>query len=103
MSLTKTIDELERHIDYAASYFAEVKSELDDLEGEYINEIADLKSEIETLEEQNELLEEQAEELRSNLAIFELENMELRMEIELLKGEVYNHYKSTTSYYTDDK
>jgi hypothetical protein len=39
-------------------------------------------------EEQNELLEEQVEELNKKLAIFELENMELRLRIE-----VYNAFK----------
>jgi len=88
MSLTKTMDELERHIDYAASYFADVKSELDAVESEYITEIAELKDEIETLEEQNELLEEQVEDLNRKLAIFELENMELRLRIEVYDLEV---------------
>ncbi len=83
MSLTKTMDELERHIDYAASYFADVKSELDDVEGEYINEIATLKDEIDTLREVNEELAERASELSKKLAIFELENMELRLRIEV--------------------
>ena len=88
MSLAKTMDELERHIDYAASYFADVKSELDNLEGEYINEIADLKSEIETLVEQNELLEEQLEELKSENSILQLELMEVIMEISKIKHEL---------------
>jgi chromosome segregation ATPase len=83
MSVAKTMDELERHIDYAASYFADVKSELDNLEGEYINEIAVLNGQISTLEEQNELLEEQVEDLNTKLAIFELENMELRLRVEV--------------------
>lgn len=82
MSLTKTMDELERHIDYAASYFADVKSELDDVEAEYINEIVELKDEIEVLTEQNELLEEQVEALSKKLAIFELENIELRLKLD---------------------
>ena len=83
MSLGKTMDELERHIDYAASYFADVKSELENLEGEYSDEIAELNNEVEMLQEQNELLEEQVEELSKKLAIFELENMELRLRIEV--------------------
>jgi predicted nucleic acid-binding Zn-ribbon protein len=88
MSLEKTMDELERHIDYAASYFADVKLEFENLEGEYIDEIAELKDEVEKLEEQNYLLEEQVDDLSKKLAIFELENMELRLRIE-----VYNLVK----------
>lgn len=88
MSVAKTMDELERHIDYAASYFADVKSELDNLEGEYINEIADLNGQISTLEEQNELLEEQVEDLNAKLAIFELENMELRLRVDVYAVEL---------------
>jgi ubiquinone biosynthesis protein UbiJ len=83
MSLGKTIDELERHIDYAASYIADVKSELEDLEGKYMNELADYIDQIDTLNEQNELLEEQVENLNRKNAIFELENMELRLRIEV--------------------
>ena len=81
MSLTKTMDELERHIDYAASYFADIKSELDNVEGEYINEIATLKDETDTLREVNEELAERASELSKQLAIFELENIELRLKL----------------------
>ena len=75
------MNELEKYIDYTASYFADVKSELDDVETEYINEIANLKDEVEKLEEQNYLLEEQEEYLTKKLAIFELENMELRLKL----------------------
>lgn len=88
MSLDKSMDELERHIDYAASYFNDIKSGFDDVETEYINEIGDLKIQMETLEEQNYLLEEQVEDLNAKLAIFELENMELRLRIEVYDLEV---------------
>jgi hypothetical protein len=94
MSLGKTMDELERHIDYAASYFVDVKSELENLEGEYMTEIGDLKIQMETLEEQNYLLEEQVEELTKNLAIFELENIELRLKV--------NMYERTADAYRVD-
>ena len=83
MSLGKTMDELERYIDYAASYFADVKSELDDVETEYINEIANLKDEVDTLREVNEELAAEASELSKKLALFELENMELRLRIDV--------------------
>jgi hypothetical protein len=77
------MDELEKHIDWTASYFADVKSELENLEGEYMNEITDYIDQIETLNEQNELLEEQVEDLNRKNAIFELENIELRLRIEV--------------------
>jgi hypothetical protein len=83
MSLGKTMDELERHMDYAASYFVDVKSELEDLEGEYMTEIGDLKIQMETLEEQNYLLEEQVEDLNKQNAIFELENIELKLKVSM--------------------
>jgi chromosome segregation ATPase len=87
------MDELEKHIDWTASYFNDVKSELENLEGEYIDEIAELKDEIEKLEEQNYLLEEQVDDLSKKLAIFELENMELRLRID-----VYNSFKKEYMY-----
>tara|TARA_R110000868_G_scaffold134393_1_gene346343 strand:- start:156 stop:422 length:267 start_codon:yes stop_codon:yes gene_type:complete len=83
MNLDKTMDELERHINHAASYFADVKLEIEDLESNYLTEIAEHIDQIDTLGEQNELLEEQVEELSKKLAIFELENMELRLRIEV--------------------
>jgi len=83
MSLEKTMDELEKHIDHAASYFIDVKEELENLEGEYINEIGDLKIQMETLEEQNYLLEEQVEDLNKQNAIFELENIELKLKVSM--------------------
>ena len=83
MSLAKTMDELEGHIDYAASYFADLKSELENVEGEYVNIIATLNDETDTLREVNEDLAEQVADLRAKLAIFELENMELRLRIEV--------------------
>jgi ubiquinone biosynthesis protein UbiJ len=88
MSLEKTMNELERYIDYAASYFADVKSELEDLEGKYMNEITDYIDQIDTLNEQNELLEEQVEDLNRKNAIFELENIELRLRIEVYELEI---------------
>lgn len=63
MSLAKTMDELEKHIDYANSYFADVKQELETLETDYTLEIHELKKDIETMAEQNELLEEKIDDL----------------------------------------
>lgn len=88
MSLDRQINELEKHLDYASSYMADVKSELEELEGKFMNEISDYIDRIDTLNEQNELLEEQVEDLNRKLAIFELENMELRLRIEVYDLEV---------------
>jgi predicted nucleic acid-binding Zn-ribbon protein len=75
------MDELEKHIDYAASCFNDVRNEFAELEKEYLDDIKDLNEQNDTLGEQNELLEEQVEELNKKLAIFELENMELRLKL----------------------
>jgi chromosome segregation ATPase len=83
MSLAKTMDDLERHLDYASSYFKDVQQELEELENDYIGEIHELQKDVETLEEQNQLLEEQVADLNFKLAIFELENMELRLKVEV--------------------
>jgi hypothetical protein len=88
MSLAKTMDELEKHIDYANSYFTDVKQELETLETDYTLEIHELKKDVETLEEQNQLLEEQAEELSMKLAVFELENMELRLKLNVYELDI---------------
>jgi len=88
MSVTKTLSNLDSHLDYARIYFADLQSEIDDMCIEYDREIAEFKDEIETLEEQNELLEEQVEDLNRKLAIFELENIELRLRIEVYELEV---------------
>ena len=88
MSLDKQMDELERHLIYAKSYFDDVRSEFESTEGEYLNIIATLNDETDTLREQNELLEEQVEDLNRKLAIFELENIELRLRIEIYELEV---------------
>jgi len=81
MSIERTINDLERHLDYATIYFADAKSELADLENEYINEIAQLKDDISTLEAQNELLEEQVGELKK-------ENVMLNLEVSEITGEL---------------
>lgn len=88
MSLDKQMDELERHLDYAKSYFDDVRSEFESTEGEYLNIIATLNDETDTLREVNEDLAGQVAELKRKLAIFELENMELRLRIEVYDLEV---------------
>lgn len=88
MSLAKTMDELERHIDYAASYFADVKSELETLETDYTLEIHELQKDVETISEQNELLEEQVEELRTENTLLQFELMEVTMQLTKLRHEL---------------
>ena len=88
MSLDKQMDELERHLDYAKSYFDDVRSEFASTEGEYLNIIATLNDETDTLREVNDDLAGQVAELNRKLAIFELENMELRLRIEVYELEV---------------
>jgi len=88
MSLDKQMDELERHLDYAKSYFDDVRSEFESTEGEYLNIIATLNDETDTLREVNDDLAGQVAELNRKLAIFELENIELRLRIEVYDLEV---------------
>jgi len=87
MSIERTINDLERHLDYATIYFADAKSELADLENEYINEIAQLKDDISTLEAQNELLKEQLDDLKKENAMFQLELAEITIHYLHYKGE----------------
>lgn len=83
MSFEKYIDDLKKHLDYARDYCDNVTNEFVSKEGEYLNIIATLNDETDTLREQNELLEEQVEDLNRKLAIFELENVELRLRVEV--------------------
>jgi archaellum component FlaC len=88
MSITRTLDHIETHLDYARDYFHTLQNEIDEIITEYDKEFGELKNLVETLEEQNESLEEQVEDLNRKLAIFELENIELRLRIEVYELEV---------------
>jgi hypothetical protein len=88
MSLEKSMNEVERHLDFAKSHLIDLIDEIERELKDVNIELADQNKELQLLTEQNELLEEQVEELNKKLAIFELENMELRLRIE-----VYNAFK----------
>ena len=77
MSLTKTLDNLESHMDSTRDYFYHLQEQIDEIVTEYNREVAELKNQIETLEEQNELLEENLEEWKVKCAILETENLEV--------------------------
>lgn len=81
MSLTKNIEEIEKHLDYASSYLSDLKSELEqDLTA--VNRLLDESKEtIEILEEQNELLEEKVTELQK-------ENLMLNIELAEVTGQL---------------
>lgn len=88
MSLAKTMDELEKYIDYANSYFADVKQELETLETDYTLEIHELQKDIETMAEQNELLEENINDL--SIEIKFLESKVAQLEFELVEAVMKN-------------
>ena len=74
MSIERTMNEVENHLDYVNDYFKDLRQEFEVLETDYINDINKLEDEKSQLEEQNELLEEDNMNLRS-------ENTQLKLEI----------------------
>lgn len=88
MSLEKTMNDLEQHLDYASSYFRDVQEQLETLETDYTLEIHELKKDVETLSEQNELLEEQIEEWKYQNALLQLELMEVTGQLIHMKHEL---------------
>jgi len=74
MSLERTMNDLEEHIDYASSFFGDLRHEIEIELKDLHDEITELKDEKSQLEEQNELLEEDNMDLRS-------ENTQLKLEI----------------------
>ena len=77
MSLERTMNELEEHIDYASSFFGDLKNKIEIELKDLHDEIAELKDEISTLEEQNTLLTEQLEELKYEYGMINLELIEV--------------------------
>ena len=77
MSLERTMNDLEKHIDYVNGCFANVQSAIEDLEKEYKDEIAELKDEVSVLEEQNILLTEQLEDSKYENGMINLEFLEV--------------------------
>ena len=87
MSLDRTINDLEKHLDYVNSYLSDLKGEVEE-DLKTFNEMIDTyKDEISTLEEQNILLEEQLEDLKKENAMFQLELAEITIHYLHHKGE----------------
>lgn len=77
MSLTRTLNDLEGHMDSARDSFYHLQQQVDDIITEYVKEVAELKNLVESLEEQNTLLEEDLEEWKVKCATLEAENLEV--------------------------
>ena len=77
MSLERTMNDLEEHIDYASSFFGDLRHEIEIELKDLHDEIAELKDEISTLEEQNTLLTEQLEDLKYEYGMINLELAEV--------------------------
>lgn len=77
MSLTRTLNDLEGHMDSARDSFYHLQEQVDEIITEYVKEVAELKNLVESLEEQNTLLEEDLEEWKVKCATLETENLEV--------------------------
>lgn len=77
MSLERTMNDLEEHIDYASSFFGDLRHKIEIELKDLNEELAELKDEISVLEEQNILLEEQLEDLKKENAMINLELAEV--------------------------
>jgi polyhydroxyalkanoate synthesis regulator phasin len=88
MSLERSMNDLEDHMSSARYEFDTLREKIERELEDVNDEISVLKDENDTLREQNELLEEQVEDLNKRNAIFELENMELRLRIEVYAVEL---------------
>ncbi len=80
MSLTKTLDNLENHMDYARDYFIDLQNEVDEMYTELKatqNMVVELSETIQELQEKNDDLRLEIEKLRIQCAILEAENLEV--------------------------
>ena len=80
MSLTKTLDNLESHIDYARDYFIDLQDEVDEMYTELKASekmVVELSETIEELQEKNDDLRLEIEKLRIQCAVLETENLEV--------------------------
>jgi len=80
MSLTKTLDNLESHIDYARDYFIDLQTEVDEMYTELKASqgmVVDLTMTIQELEEEKGNLIHLIEELKLKCVILEAENLEV--------------------------
>jgi len=80
MSIERTMNDLEEHIDYASSFFGDLRNKIE-------IELKDLRDEIAEFEAQNILLEEQLEDLKKENAMFQLELAEITIHYLHHKGE----------------
>ena len=87
MSLERTMNDLEEHIDYASSFFGDLRHKIEIELKDLHDEIDELKNEISTLEAQNILLEEQLDDLKKENAMFQLELAEITIHYLHHKGE----------------
>ena len=88
MSFERDMDDIKKHLDYARDYVDDAANKFASIEKVYLGSIARLNDETDTLREVNDDLAGQVAELNRKLAIFELENMELRLRIEVYELEV---------------
>jgi cell shape-determining protein MreC len=77
MSLERTMNDLEEHIDYASSFFGDLRHKIEIELKDLNEEIAQLKDEISVLEEQNILLTEQLEDSKYENGMINLELAEV--------------------------
>ncbi len=80
MSLTKTLDSLESHMDFARDYFIDLQNEVDEMYTELKatqNMVVELSETIQELQEKNDDLRLEIEKLRIQCAILEAENLEV--------------------------
>ena len=77
MSLERTMNDLEEHIDYASSFFGDLRHKIEIELKDLNEEIAQLKDEISVLEEQNILLTEQLEDSKYEHGMINLELAEV--------------------------
>ena len=80
MSLTKTLDNLESHMDFARDYFIDLQTEVDEMYTELKatqGMVVELSETIEELQEKNDDLRLEIEKLRIQCAVLETENLEV--------------------------
>jgi len=80
MSLTKTLDNLESHMDYARDYFIDLQNKVDEMYTELKASqgmVVELSETIEELQEERGNLLHLIEELKLKCVILEAENLEV--------------------------
>ncbi len=80
MSITKTLDNIETHMDYARDYFIDLQDEVDEMYTELKASermVVELSETIEELQEKNDDLRLEVEKLRIQCVVLETENLEV--------------------------